>query len=585
MALLAGSVVAKFTSDLTDFKKGISEVQSGVSSLKDNTVNASKTITKGLLAIGAGLVFLGKQAVTESARFEQTQVAFSTMLGSAEKADEVLRKLADFAARTPFELKGIEDTARLLLATGADVDNLTDELKMLGDVSAGLSIPIERVALNFGQVRTQGKLTGRELRDFAILGVPIIDELAKVLGKTKEEITDMTSKGEIGFEDVRQAFANMSGEGGKFFDLMDKQADTLNGKISNLKDKWNLFLRAVGIDARESAKVFVDFLANEMLPKLEQFINFIKENPAVLAGLGATILTLVVPAFVAWAIAAGSAALATLAAAAPLMLLAAGIGVAVYLIMTHWENLKLAFETGKQFLIDTFLMLTEAMIAFFTPIAEWIDIFILTPWQLAFAVIARILYEIWGVISAVWNAIAGFAASIWAQIKNSIVTPIIEAAARVKAVNEEAKATVLNIFNQLWEGLKSIGAKILEAIVAPFRAARDKIRDIANEIKELAQKISPFHKESPSLVELVEAGTGKIADSYAGLVDKVKNLDFRGDLFGAVMSGGLNLAPSEATNRSVETNINISGVQLGDPIDLNTFAERLGFEMQRRTDL
>ena len=224
-----------------------------------------------------GLGLLGKSALQAAGQYEQSQIAFETMLGSAEKGNKLLNDLANFAKKTPFELVGIEANAKQLLAMGIESDDILPTLKSLGDVSAGLSVPMERLALNFGQVKAQGKLTGRELRDFAIAGVPLLDQLAKQMGVSKEEIQKMVSAGKIGFEDVNQAFIDMTSEGGKFEDLMDKQSESLNGMISNLKDAWDIFLRGEGQALLEWGKKIVEMLIYFVETVLPKVITGIKE--------------------------------------------------------------------------------------------------------------------------------------------------------------------------------------------------------------------------------------------------------------------------------------------------------------------
>ena len=148
----------------------------------DKAQSASLAFAGGLAIVGGGIAFLGKSAIDAAGQFEQSNIAFTTMLGSAEEATKLLSDLADFARKTPFELVGIEASAKQLLAMGIESNKLLPTLKTLGDVSAGLSVPMSRLALNFGQVKAQGKLTGRELRDFAIAGVPLLAELSKELG-------------------------------------------------------------------------------------------------------------------------------------------------------------------------------------------------------------------------------------------------------------------------------------------------------------------------------------------------------------------------------------------------------------------
>ena len=237
-----------------------------------------------LAVVAGGIGYLGKKMVDAAAGFEQTQIAFNTMLGSAEIANTLLRDLAEFAAKTPFQLKDVEKGARSLLAFGIEANKILPTLKSLGDVSAGLSVPMERLVLNFGQVKAQAKLTGRELRDFAIAGVPILDELAKNLGKSKAEISDLVSKGKIGFAEVEDAFRSMSSAGGRFYDLMDKQSKTFLGRISNLQDSWDLFLRGQGSQLIVWAGIFVD--------KLAQIVDWLRRDAEGLNLVGQSIFGL-----------------------------------------------------------------------------------------------------------------------------------------------------------------------------------------------------------------------------------------------------------------------------------------------------
>lgn len=197
-----------------------------------STMRTAKRLAIGIAGLAGSLaVFLKKPA-----DFEQTKIAFETLLGGADAAEKKLKELRDFATRTPFTLEGINKNSKLLLGMGIEAENLVPTMKFLGDVSSGLSVPMERLALNLGQVKAQGKLTGRELRDFAVAGVPLLDELSKQLGKSKAEVQSMISAGKIGFPEVEKAFVSMTSEGGKFANLMDKQANSTFGIFSNIQD-------------------------------------------------------------------------------------------------------------------------------------------------------------------------------------------------------------------------------------------------------------------------------------------------------------------------------------------------------------
>lgn len=180
---------------------------------------------------------LSKSIITLADNLEQAKNAFTTMLWSSKQAETMLQNLSDFAAKTPFELPEVRQNAKQLLAMGVSAENVIPTLKALGDVASWTGADMSRLAMNYGQVITQGKLTSRELKDFQVNGVPILDELAKNAGKSKEEIQNMISSGQISANDVTRAFETMTSEGGKFADMMATQSSTLSGQWSNFQDQ------------------------------------------------------------------------------------------------------------------------------------------------------------------------------------------------------------------------------------------------------------------------------------------------------------------------------------------------------------
>lgn len=177
-----------------------------------------------------------KWVVTLWSNLEKTTVAFETMLGSSELAKSTLEDLSDFASKTPFDIVGIRDNAKQLLAMGVNIDNLLPTMKMLGDLSAGLSVDMGRLTLAYGQTLAKWVLQGGELKQFMEAGVPLISELAKQFWVAEGAIYDMTSAGEISARDVSQALESMTSDGGRFANLMEKQSATFWGTISNIED-------------------------------------------------------------------------------------------------------------------------------------------------------------------------------------------------------------------------------------------------------------------------------------------------------------------------------------------------------------
>ncbi|WP_423128236.1 tape measure protein [Gaoshiqia sp. Z1-71] len=227
---------------------GFNRIESQARQSSAKMDNAFNNILKGAAAYlsVSALSRFGREIINVRGEFQQLEIAFETMLGSKAKADQLMQEAITFASKTPFTLTDVAANIKQLMAMGIATENVIDTMKALGDVAAGVSVPISRVAINYGQVATMGKLQGRELRDFAMAGIPLVDELAKNLGKAKTEIQDMVEAGQIGFKDVEYAFQTMASEGGKFYNLMEKQNASVTGQISNLRDKIDVMMNSIG---------------------------------------------------------------------------------------------------------------------------------------------------------------------------------------------------------------------------------------------------------------------------------------------------------------------------------------------------
>ncbi|MFP3943820.1 MAG: tape measure protein, partial [Alphaproteobacteria bacterium] len=196
--------------------------------------------------ISGALSLLGGFAFRSSAQIETMTVAFESMLGSADRAREFVKRLTDFTARTPLQLAGVGASARSLLAVGVEADEVFDKLQVLGDIASGTETPLNIMASNFGKVRSTGKAMREEILQLSDRGIPIIAALAEEMGVAEENVLDLGTKGRIGFEIYEAALRRMTREGGKFFRQMEKQSRTLTGLISTLLDNLNLALGKVG---------------------------------------------------------------------------------------------------------------------------------------------------------------------------------------------------------------------------------------------------------------------------------------------------------------------------------------------------
>ena len=186
------------------------------------------------------------QMIAVRSEFQQLEISFGTMLKSKEKANALMAELTDLAAKTPFGLQEVSEGAKRLLAFQVPAQEVTETLRRMGDVAAGLGVPMGQLIHVYGQVKAQGKLMTNDLYQFMNAGIPIIAELSKVVGKSETEIKDMVSAGKIGFPEIQAVIKNMTSEGGLFFNLMAEQSKSLGGQISNLQDNFDQMLNEIG---------------------------------------------------------------------------------------------------------------------------------------------------------------------------------------------------------------------------------------------------------------------------------------------------------------------------------------------------
>ncbi len=219
---------------------------------------AFKASIGAAMAGGAAAVGVGMKAVTAAADFEQTKVAFTTLIGDAAKAEETLGKLRELGAKTPFEFPELADAGRKLIAFGESADSVPETLRRIGDVSAGVQAPVNEIAELYGKARVQGRLFAEDINQLTGRGIPIIQELAKQFGVSDSEVKKLVESGQVGFPAIEQAFASMTSEGGRFSGMMDAQSKTTAGLFSTLKDTINEVFLTLGQPINDSIRVLAE---------------------------------------------------------------------------------------------------------------------------------------------------------------------------------------------------------------------------------------------------------------------------------------------------------------------------------------
>lgn len=214
----------------------------------------------GLAAIGTGAIVAGKGVLELGIKMEQTRKSLQTMLGSVRLGNAILAKLNKFANWTPFTNDRVIAAGKTLMGFGVRAQEVSDVLKMVGDVASGSGKDFNELSMIFGKVFSKGKAQAEELNQMSEAGIPIIKTLSEMYGKTGEEIYDMASKGKIGSADVTAAFRTMTAEGGLYHDMMKKQSETAAGMWSTIVGKLQLVGAQVGESVLPAFKACLDVL-------------------------------------------------------------------------------------------------------------------------------------------------------------------------------------------------------------------------------------------------------------------------------------------------------------------------------------
>ena len=353
------------SSGLRDVSKSVEDVRSKMDGLQSKIGNGSNGVSGGFSKLTslamrfgavAGVGIMAKKVVSLGADMEQTRVAFGTFMGDTEKANTLIAKLNEFANFTPFDNAEVIKSGKMLLSAGMSSDKISTSLKTLGDIASGVAMPLDDLSQIYSKSMNKGKLQAEELNQISERGIPLLQELSRMTGKSTAEIYKLAESGSITSDVLTTAFQNMTSEGGTYFNLMEKQSQTLGGKWSTMVGQ----LQTIGIKLGEA-----------LIPVLSKLVEFglkIIQNKELLKDI-AIVVGIVTGGFVAFKIATGIAALvtggfSTAFAALNAIMWANPIGViigaivllttAVVLIIRHWNEWK---ETIFTF-IDVILLLS-----------------------------------------------------------------------------------------------------------------------------------------------------------------------------------------------------------------------------------
>lgn len=241
--------------DDTRLKQQIANSQRAFEQLADNVEADGARMDDALGSIGSTVASIGAawsmqefatKVATVRGEFQKLQVAMETMLQSKAKAEALMAQMVQTAATTPFGLQEVAGVAKQLLAYGLEAEKVNETLIRLGDIAAGLSIPLGDLVYLYGTTMTQGRLYTQDFNQFVGRGIPLISELAKQFGVAENKVKDLVEEGKVGFPQIQKVIEDLTNEGGMFGGLMEKQSQTISGQISNIEDAFDMMFNEIG---------------------------------------------------------------------------------------------------------------------------------------------------------------------------------------------------------------------------------------------------------------------------------------------------------------------------------------------------
>lgn len=527
-----GSITINTSIDDSGIKKGTKNIENGFSKLKS-------TVTKTIAAIGVGNLVKDfvSTGIQYNAEIEKYQTALTTLTGSAEEANKVIKQIKEDAAKTPFDVAGLTQANQLLISTGLSADDSRETILALGNAisaTGGGNEELSRMAVNLQQIKNTGKAAAIDIKQFAFAGIDIYGLLADYLGITKQEAAEM----EVSWENLNGALINASKEGGKYFGAMTNQSATLNGQWSTLKDNFKEF-------TGKALQPLTNLLKDNLLPILNDIITggenikkWIKENSTLITIL-VTIISSLTAAIIAntiaknadiiviwlYVTATNAAALATTAFStvltfltSPITLVILAIGAIIAIVVLLVKN----WDTVKEKTIEIWNKIKDSLS---TIIANIIDWFKNLPYN-----IGKYIGEMLGHIIQFGTDAKNWVTTELPKIINNIINWFKELPGKIatwltntiqkigqwidnmknKVVQgiPQVINNIINFFKQLPQNMSNIGRNIIEGLWKGIQNAvgwiKDKIAGFAKGILDGMKSALGIH--SPSRVFRDEVG-------------------------------------------------------------------------------
>jgi tape measure domain-containing protein len=588
MAFEVGSVIAHVKADLTDFNNGLNQAKhnangfsSHLSGLGDSIANFGKQAAVFTGVVAAGLTVAGKMALDYAGKYEQYQIAFTTLLKDEKKAGEAILQIQKDAAATPFEMAPLIMGNQRLISAGVSAKQARVDIINLGNAisaTGGGNAELERLSTNLQQIKAVGKASALDIKQFAFAGINVYQMLADSMGKNVEQIKEM----DISYDDLTKAFARASDKGGMFEGAMQKQSRSLNGMISTLKDVVNIGLKDILVNSgafdmiKRALEALIPFLQNVAVPAIVGFFNELAKGHDSSNQFVQIIMVFVdaLMVVVGWiqehqelvttflkglAIAIGALLIvgAVAAAIAALTNPLVWVALAIAALFTAWETNFLGI---RDITTAVFNVIMDVINNYVMPVINAFRDFITENWT-----------TIQMITQAVWDMISGYFKLWWAIVSGlfKIFIALLKgdwqgAWEAIKEMVTKAWDAIKQIFNGALNFIKGWGGWLLDELTRPFRDAWNRISEYVNKIKDA---LDFTKRHSPSVVDIVKTGVKQVNRAMEGLEF---NTSLTPNVAAAVVggsTGGTNVA---------NVTVDMSGAIISDELAAMRIGEKIG---------
>lgn len=471
--------------------------------------------------VSAAIGGLGVSAVKYNASMEQYQTSFEVMTGSATKAEEVMTKLKEVGAKTPFEFEDLAQAEQLLMNYGFTADDAMDKMMMLGDISQGSAEKMQRVAAAYGQMSSAGKVQLEDVKQMIEAGFNPLQEISQSTGESMDSLYDRISKGTISVDEITASMERSTSAGGKYFESMNKQSQTVAGQLSTLKDNFQQMAGEIFSGLSASIGTSALPIVNGWISELQ---NGFSENgtAGLITALGSVL---------GEAVAKGAELAPQLIDMAVLLL--ATLGQAIIdngsIIMESFSKIFDSILNGISTLIPGLTPLTDAIMF----LKSNLDIVLAAVVPLVAAFVAwKAVMEISALITAVSTALNGMTIAQYALnlamslnpigIVVALIAGLIAAIVYLWNTNEDFRNAVIEIFGAIEDFISAA----VDAIVSSFTV---KIPALVSNVLRWFQQIPDGIKKIFSTAAdigkgLVDGIWQGISDGWNWLIEKVQDL-------------------------------------------------------------